>query len=209
MLKFWLAFPNYATSKGRQFTWAQNISRNLAIDRLREQRRISQHTQPLPGSDAAHLAAPLAFQPEHIGVRDWLPLLPPGDRRLVELLFLNGYTQAEVADKLRLPLGTVKLRSRRIIRVLAQRVSQPIFAWRPCPAEPGNKNGVLTRVPGAPEKRANKGAANAFIFRILSGRRLLRSRLLAAPNRHRAAGLLTPPGWPYLCISCKEPSSFC
>ncbi|WP_409334019.1 RNA polymerase sigma factor, partial [Staphylococcus aureus] len=38
MLKFWLAFPRYDPSKGKLFTWALNIGRNLAIDCLREQR---------------------------------------------------------------------------------------------------------------------------------------------------------------------------
>ena len=120
MLKFWLAFPTYDASKGRLFTWVLNISRNLAIDRLREQRRLAQRTQPLSESDAHRLAAPLTFRPEHIGVRDWLQLLAPSDQELLELLYIRGYTQAEVASELRLPLGTVKSRGRRIIRTLAQ-----------------------------------------------------------------------------------------
>lgn len=120
MLKFWLAFPTYDASKGRLFTWALNISRNLAIDRLREQRRTAQRTQSLSDCSAHRLAAPLTFQPEHIGVRDWLVLLEPSDQQLLELLYMRGYTQAEVADELQLPLGTVKSRGRRIIRTLAQ-----------------------------------------------------------------------------------------
>lgn len=120
MLKFWLAFSTYDASKGRLFTWALNISRNLAIDRLREQRRTAQRTQPISDSNAHRLAAPTTFRPEHIGVRDWLVLLAPSDQQLLDLLYLRGYTQAEVAHELQLPLGTVKSRGRRIIRTLAQ-----------------------------------------------------------------------------------------
>lgn len=123
MLKFWLTFPSYDTSKGRLFTWALTIARNLAIDRLRATRRIAQRTQPLGEAEALHLAAPTSFQPEHVGVRDWLTLLKPSDRQLVELLYLQGYTQAEAADELQLPLGTIKSRGRRIIRALARRMS--------------------------------------------------------------------------------------
>ena len=123
MLKFWLAFPSYDTGKGRLFTWALNICRNLAIDRLREQRRVTQRTHSLTDDDAGRLAAPASFRPEHVGVRDWLALLPPPDRHLLELLYLHGYTQAEAAHQLQLPLGTVKSRGRRIIRDLARRMS--------------------------------------------------------------------------------------
>jgi RNA polymerase sigma factor (sigma-70 family) len=123
MLKFWLTFPTYDTSKGRLFTWALTIARNLAIDRLRAVRRIAQRTHSLTEEEALHLAAPTGFRPEHIGVRDWLALLDPSDRHLLELLYLQGYTQAEAADELQLPLGTVKSRGRRIIQALARRIN--------------------------------------------------------------------------------------
>jgi RNA polymerase sigma factor (sigma-70 family) len=123
MLKFWQTFPSYDTSKGRLFTWALTISRNLAIDRLRAARRISQRTHVITEEEKQHLAAPTVFRPEHVGVRDWLALLNPSDRQLLELLYLQGYTQAEAADELQLPLGTIKSRGRRIIKALARRIN--------------------------------------------------------------------------------------
>lgn len=123
MLKFWLTFPSYDTSKGRLFTWALTICRNLAIDRLRAARRTAQRTHTLTDEEVSHLAAPTGFRPEHVGVRDWLALLEPSDRHLVELLYLQGYTQAEAADELQLPLGTIKSRGRRIIKALARRIN--------------------------------------------------------------------------------------
>ena len=124
MLKFWLAFPKYDASKGRLFTWALNIARNLAIDCLREQRyRDAQRTHSLSDSEAPDKEAPLTFRPEHIGVRDWLELLGPRDRELLDLLYLKGYTQSEAAAELHLPLGTVKSRVVRVIRVLARAIS--------------------------------------------------------------------------------------
>jgi RNA polymerase sigma factor (sigma-70 family) len=123
MLKFWLTFPSYDTGKGRLFTWVLTIARNLSIDRLRSARRTSQRTQSLTEAEVLHLAAPTAFRPEHVGVLDWLALLGPSDRQLVELLYVQGYTQAEAADELQLPLGTIKSRGRRIIRALARRMN--------------------------------------------------------------------------------------
>jgi RNA polymerase sigma factor (sigma-70 family) len=58
MLKFWLTFPSYDTSKGRLFTWALTIARNLAIDRLRSARRTTERTHSLTDAETLHLAAP-------------------------------------------------------------------------------------------------------------------------------------------------------
>ena len=124
MVKFWLAFPRYDSRKGRLFTWALNIARNLAIACLREHRyRDAQRTQSLSESLTLERAAPPTFVPEHIGVRDWLELLGPSDRQLLDLLYLQGYTQTEAADELHLPLGTVKSRIGRIIRTLSRVMS--------------------------------------------------------------------------------------
>ena len=124
MVKFWLSFPKYDASKGKLFTWALNIARNLAIDCLREQRyRDSQRTQSLTDSNAPERPAPPTFQPEHIGVREWLELLGPTDRHLLDLLYLKGYTQTEAAEELNWPLGTVKSRASRIIRLLSRAIS--------------------------------------------------------------------------------------
>ena len=121
MLKFWLAFPKYNPSKGRLFTWALNIGRNLAIDCLREQRyRDALRTYSLAEGLPLERAAPPTFKPEHVGVRDWLELVNPSDRQLLELLYLQGYTQTEAAQELHLPLGTVKSRVGRVIRALAR-----------------------------------------------------------------------------------------
>ena len=123
MLKFWLSVASYDAARGRLFTWALNISRNLAIDYVREARyRQAQRTDSLAeGFD--HLVAPASFEPEHIGVRGWLNLLPTDDRELLELLYFKGYTQVEASKQLQLPLGTVKSRGKRIIQTLARAVS--------------------------------------------------------------------------------------
>ncbi|MGI4742181.1 MAG: RNA polymerase sigma factor [Janthinobacterium lividum] len=126
MLKFWLSFATYNADRGRLFTWALNISRNIAIDRLREARyRDAKRTSSLSEADVAHVAASPTFRPEHIGVRDWLNVLPASDRQLMEVLYLQGHTQTEAAEALHLPLGTVKSRVARIVRTLARVMHEP------------------------------------------------------------------------------------
>jgi RNA polymerase sigma factor (sigma-70 family) len=123
MLKFWFSFASYDASRGRLFTWALNISRNLAIDCLRERRyREVQLTDSL-SMESDRLVASTTFRPEHIGVRDWLNVLPASDRELMEVLYLQGYTQVEASEHLQLPLGTVKSRVKRIVKTLAQVIS--------------------------------------------------------------------------------------
>ena len=97
MLKFWLIFYEYKGSKGRLFTWALHISRNMAIDRLRVQRRLAARTTDFP-QDEAELIAPTTFRHEHIGVRDWVGLLSATDQQLMHLLCVQGYTQSEAAE---------------------------------------------------------------------------------------------------------------
>ncbi|GAB3637941.1 sigma-70 family RNA polymerase sigma factor [Hymenobacter arcticus] len=123
MLKFWLAFPTYDVNKGRLYTWALSIGHNLAIDSLRKQRQTAPLTHALSEELAAGLRAPTLFYPEHIGVREWAGRLSPADQQLVDLLYFQGYTQVETSQMLALPLGTIKSRSRRIIRTLTQAVT--------------------------------------------------------------------------------------
>jgi RNA polymerase sigma factor (sigma-70 family) len=124
MLKFWLSFASYDARKGRLFTWALNLSRNLAIDKLREARyQQARRTTSLVEGDCDQLVATSSFQPEHIGVREWLTTLPASDRELLHTLYFKGYTQVEAAAYLHLPLGTVKSQVKRIIKQIAQRVT--------------------------------------------------------------------------------------
>jgi RNA polymerase sigma factor (sigma-70 family) len=124
-MRCWLAFPTYDSRKGRLFTWALNICRNLAIDYLRAQRREQAATSPLTATEAQEVVAPVSFKPEHIGVRDWLNLVGEADRVLLDLLYLQGYTQSEAAEELHLPLGTVKSRTRRLLNLLTQIMGHP------------------------------------------------------------------------------------
>jgi RNA polymerase sigma factor (sigma-70 family) len=105
MVKIWFSFASYNANRGRLFTWALNVCRNVAIDHIRTKR---------------HQAAAPTFQPDHIGLRDLVAQLSPGDQRLIDLLYFNGFTQAEAAEELNMPLGTVKTHARRAIWTLAK-----------------------------------------------------------------------------------------
>jgi RNA polymerase sigma-70 factor (ECF subfamily) len=55
-------------------------------------------------------------------VRAAVAELPDDERQVVRLQYLDGLTQSEVAERLEVPLGTVKSRSFRAYRRLASRL---------------------------------------------------------------------------------------
>ena len=109
MVKVWLSIASYDAEMGRLFTWAAKICCNTAIDHMRTARtRQAARTTSLEDTSALRHAAPGGFRPEHIGVPELLLGLRPEYRQVMDLLYLQGYTQGEAAEKLQVPLGTVK-----------------------------------------------------------------------------------------------------
>ena len=123
MVKIWFAFASYDARRGRLFTWALNVCRNVAIDHIRTKRhQAAARTEDIESSGAQEQAAVASFQPDHIGLRELVARLTPSDQRLIDLLYFNGFTQAEAAEELDIPLGTLKTRARRAIWALARAV---------------------------------------------------------------------------------------
>ena len=120
MLKIWGAFDSYDASRGRLLSWALQICKNKAIDHVRDRRyQQAQRTFNIESAGTSQ-EAPTTFQPEYVGVREYTHQLRPEYRRLIELLYFEGLTQAEAAERLQMPLGTVKTHSRRAMEELIQ-----------------------------------------------------------------------------------------
>ena len=121
-LKIWNNFSMYSPEKGRLFTWMVNIARNSAIDKVRskefsERRKNHSLTDSVSLEDFGNHTA---FNPETIGLKDMVRKLEPEYRQIIDLLFFGGFTQQEAAEKLNIPLGTVKTRSRAALMKLRQ-----------------------------------------------------------------------------------------
>ena len=69
---------------------------------------------------AQRQAAPTTFKPEHIGLQEITQKLIPEQRKIIDMLYFEGFTQSEVAEELNIPLGTVKTRARTAIKVLSK-----------------------------------------------------------------------------------------
>ncbi|MBG8556286.1 RNA polymerase sigma factor [Hymenobacter guriensis] len=117
LIKIWFSFASYDASRGRLFTWALQICRYQALDTLRRVHNRPCVEQQATGKSAAEPST--SFQPEHLDVRACLRYLRPDYQVLMELRYFDGLSQAEVAEHLDMPVGTVKTQNRAALRQLA------------------------------------------------------------------------------------------
>ena len=113
-LKIWNNFSQYDKTKGKLFTWIVNIARNLAIDFTRSKSFKNQQKNLDVDKIVSFIDSrrSTSFNPEQVGLKKLLDNLKPEQREILDLVYFNGYTQAEVAEELNIPLGTVKTRIR-------------------------------------------------------------------------------------------------
>jgi len=112
--RYWEKIDQYDSQKGRLFTWMMRIARNLALDKLRskgmkQQGKSDSITDNVYTLDKSHNTETSV---DAIGLKKVMNSLPEEQRFVIEKLYLEGYTQSEVAEEFDIPLGTVKTRTR-------------------------------------------------------------------------------------------------
>ncbi|MEY4562443.1 MAG: hypothetical protein RLZZ618_1720 [Pseudomonadota bacterium] len=124
----WRAAQQFDAARSQPLTWLTSIARNRAIDSLRR-KQTEPPTQAAPlGSDneerdvyddlADDAPGPLALLSQASDARalsHCMNALSASQRQSVALAFYDGLSHAEVADKMRQPLGTVKSWVRRAL----------------------------------------------------------------------------------------------
>lgn len=115
-LRVWRNPTSYDPERGSFRTWLLTMVRNRSIDKLRaRQRRPASNELPDHLEDTSLHADPwqtLALGLERDAVRRAMDTLPKEQREAIDLAFMGGYTHTEIAERLGLPLGTVKGRLR-------------------------------------------------------------------------------------------------
>ena len=102
--------------------WLAAIARPVAIDLYRrEALRAADPIESVPAGDPALLANPKSAEAIYDvwEVRDAVAQLPPDEQEVVRLQHLDGFTHAQIAERLGVALGTVKSRSFRAHKRLA------------------------------------------------------------------------------------------
>lgn len=115
---------SYDPRRGSVPTYLTTLTRSRGIDRLRMRQSRSRWVQRWGVLAGAMTEPPLwerlSLQERQERVRRALDQLAPDQRQLLEMAYYQGLTQAEIAQQLNLPLGTVKTRTRSILSKLRQ-----------------------------------------------------------------------------------------
>ncbi len=126
----WKAAASFDAARSQPLTWLTGIARNRAIDSLRRAQAQPKTESLTPDDDdgpdrldqiADEADGPLALLDRASDARalsQCMQHLSPPQRQSVALAFFDGLTHAEVADRLREPLGTVKSWVRRALNTL-------------------------------------------------------------------------------------------
>jgi RNA polymerase sigma-70 factor, ECF subfamily len=122
----WRRAYTFDPEQGRLYSWLFKIARNRAIDELRRRssptrgggtRRSDPEEAAYPAPDPEALEAVRAAELRTV-VGGALADLPRDQREVVEMAYLGGLSQREIAERTGIPLGTVKTRTRLALQKL-------------------------------------------------------------------------------------------
>jgi len=119
-LRIWKNSASYRSDRGSAMSWLITVARNASLDRYRKRvRQVSeqeraesdlQENYTMPPATATDL---ILTAERREGIKVAMTSLPDEQREAIELAFFAGHTQTEVAERLGVPLGTIKARIRR------------------------------------------------------------------------------------------------
>ena len=128
-VQVWRHIDQHDGGRGPLVPWILSIARNRSLDALRRRRRWwrkSAHleqAQVIEGGGSAPAAsheAAVPGWPVHREVHAALAALSEEQRRVVVLSYFEGLSHREIAQRLHLPLGTVKTRLRMAHQTLTE-----------------------------------------------------------------------------------------
>jgi len=112
-LQVWRSAATFRAERAKASTWILTLVHRRAVDLVRREER--RQADPLTDDSAAGIApeeteeaAWLRFERER--VQSALKQLPDVQREALELAYYGGFSQSELAERLGVPLGTIKSR---------------------------------------------------------------------------------------------------
>ena len=126
-VKVWQRSHQYNSSKGRFFTWLLNMSKNAAIDHTRSKRFKNQkknHSQDFFVDIYEKSSEDENSSSDYDGLNHLLKQLKKKCVELIESLYFKELTQKDTAEKLSIPLGTVKSRNRNCLQELRKKMER-------------------------------------------------------------------------------------
>lgn len=116
LLTVWRKAPSYNVSRGDVGGWLYTICRHRAVDRFRRRKP----SEPLEGVDI-----PISAKtPElRVDLEQALAQLEPRESAALRLAYFGGLTYEETAQRLEVPIGTLKSRIRTGLRKMARHLA--------------------------------------------------------------------------------------
>jgi RNA polymerase sigma-70 factor, ECF subfamily len=116
-LSMWRSRVRYERERGSVRTWVLGIVHHRAIDGLRRNLVHERRRASAEGIEERHEAKELTEveavrREEARTVRSALEELPEEQVRVIELAYFGGFTHTQIAEMLKMPIGTVKGRMR-------------------------------------------------------------------------------------------------
>ena len=132
-VRVWNARSRFDPSRGRARAWVLRIVRNAAIDALRSEDARGRAESALYAEAAPARERLLHTErPDELVMRSEratllhkaLAELPEEQRRVIEISYFQGLSHSEIAEREKLPLGTVKTRIRDGVKRLRRIVGE-------------------------------------------------------------------------------------
>jgi RNA polymerase sigma-70 factor (ECF subfamily) len=112
-MSVWRTAADFRAERAKASTWILTLVHRRAVDLVRREERrradpLDEAARDAATSASAEDSAWLGFERER--VQKALRELPDNQREALELAYYGGYSQSELAERLGLPLGTIKSR---------------------------------------------------------------------------------------------------
>jgi RNA polymerase sigma-70 factor, ECF subfamily len=110
-LAVWRTADRYLGERARASTWLLTIVHRRSVDVVRrEERRRGEVLEDRHGPSGDATDAKVDLRERRIAVQRVLKKLPDDQRQALELAYYGGLTQSELAERLGVPIGTIKSR---------------------------------------------------------------------------------------------------
>lgn len=117
-LAVWATGRRFDERRGTAGAWLMGLVHHRAVDAVRREETQRRRAERTAATDVVVLEDPAGDVAERLdapderrAVRRALAELPPDQRQVLELMYFEGLSQSKVAERLSLPLGTVKSRT--------------------------------------------------------------------------------------------------
>lgn len=132
-VQVWQKAQNFNAERGKAFTWLVTIARSRAIDRLRSLKTRTLAIEKANENNLLYtdskIEQNLFLRGRQKHVRTALSQLPETQSSILLMAYFEGYSQQEIADRTKIPLGTIKTRMRVGMTKLRETLSVDSSNW--------------------------------------------------------------------------------